>query len=196
MEVRESVGGPGSQDRELKAMESVLGALQPLDAAERRRVLTWLTAKFGVGVSSATTDSATAGGNAPGYSPADIGGIKPFVKHKKPGDDVARVTTLAYFLTHRGQKPTYKTADLTKARVDAALPAFNTSRAVSHAQRAGYLTTAGRRGTYQVTSTGEALVEAMPDNARVQEVRAQGGRRRRRSGASTRAAAKATTKKP
>ncbi len=68
---------------------------------------------------------------------------------------------------------------------------FNMSRAVSNAQRAGYLTTAGRRGTYQVTSTGEALVEAMPDEEAVKKVKAQGTRRRRKSSGSKRG----TTKK-
>ncbi len=35
-------------DRELKAMESTLAALQPLDAQERQRVLGWLAAKLGI----------------------------------------------------------------------------------------------------------------------------------------------------
>lgn len=98
-----------------------------------------------------------------------------------PADDVSRVTALAYYLTHGMDQATYKTGDLTKARVEAALASFNMSRAVSNAQRAGYLTTAGGRGTYQVTSIGEALVEAMPDAEAIRKVKGQGTRRRRKS---------------
>ncbi len=58
---------------------------------------------------------------------------------------------------------------------------FNLSRAVSNAHRAGYLTTAGGRGVYQVTSISEALVDAMPDVEAVKKVKAQGTRRRRKS---------------
>jgi hypothetical protein len=69
------------------------------------------------------------------------------------------------------------------------------SRAVSNAQRAGYLTTAGRRGTYQVTGTGEALVEAMPDADAVKNVKERGRRRRRKSASTKRAVTKGTAKK-
>lgn len=39
-----------SEDRELKVMGVVLGALEPLDVDERKRVLSWLTQKFSVAV--------------------------------------------------------------------------------------------------------------------------------------------------
>jgi hypothetical protein len=39
-----------SEDRELKAMGVVLGALEPLDTDERKRVLSWLTQKLSVAV--------------------------------------------------------------------------------------------------------------------------------------------------
>jgi hypothetical protein len=183
-------------DRELKAMEATLAALQPLDGEERQRVLDWLVAKLGLEAPApsglASSDLAGDGG-AVGVA-GNLGTIKQFLNQKKPGDDVARATALAYFLTHGKDQATYKTADLSKARVDAALANFNMSRAVSNAQRAGYLTTAGKRGTYQVTGTGEALVEAMPDADAVKKVKEQGGRRRRKS-AGTRRAPKGTARK-
>lgn len=166
-------------DRELKAMETTLGALQPLDIEERQRVFDWLAAKLGLKVPSPAGDSPRDGG-AVGVG-GDLGTVKQFLKQKRPDDDVARAITLAYFLTHREGQATYGTAGLTKARVDAALANFNISRAVSNAQRAGYLTTGGKRGTYQITSSGEALVEAMPDADLLKKVKAQGARRRRRS---------------
>lgn len=181
-------------DRELKAMETTLGALQPLDTEERQRVFDWLAAKLGLEVPAPAGDAGSEDGAAVGAG-GNLGTIKQFLKQKRPDDDVARATTLAYFLTHGKSQATYKTADLTKARVDAALTNFNMSRAVSNAQRAGYLTTAGKRGTYQVTSTGEALVEAMPDADAIKKVKAQGPRHRRRSTATKRATGKGTAKK-
>lgn len=168
-----------AEDRELIAMETTLGALQPLDPEERRRVLDWLAAKLGLEAPAPAGDADGAG--AAGEGGGNLGTIKQFLSLKRPADDVARATTLAYYLTHGKSRATYKTAELTKARVDAALANFNMSRAVSNAQRAGYLMTAGRRGTYQVTSTGEALVEAMPDVEAIKRVKAQGTRRRRKS---------------
>jgi hypothetical protein len=167
-----------AEDRELKAMQTTLAALQSLDVEERRRVIDWLAAKVGLEapVPLSRRDS---GGGADGGS-EKRGDIKQFLKQKRPTDDVARATTLAYFLTHRKSQPTYKTADLSKARVDAALTDFNMSRAVSNAQRAGYLTTAGKKGMYQVTSRGEALVDAMPDAEAVKKVRSEGPKRRRK----------------
>jgi len=179
-------------DRELKAMEATLDALQPLDTEERQRVFDWLAAKLGLEV---PTPAGGAKGDAAVGVGDDIGTIKQFLKHKRPDDDVARATTLAYFLAHGKSQATCKTADLTKARVDAALADFNMSRAVSNAQRARYLTTAGKRGAYQITSTGEALVEAMPDADLLKKVKAQETRRRRRSTGTKLATAKTGTAK-
>lgn len=168
-----------ADDRELKAMETTLGALEPLNAQERQRVVDWLVARLEFEAPRLAA-GADGEGSADDAGGRDLGTIKQFLRQKRPNDDVARATTLAYYLTHGKNQGAYKTADLTKARVEAALPSFNMPRAVSNAQRAGYLTTAGRRGTYQVTSTGEALVEAMPDMDAVKKVRAQGTRRRRK----------------
>ncbi len=179
-------------DRELRAMEMTLGALQPLDPDERQRVLDWLAARLGLDV-RASVDEADGGGRV--GAAGNLGTIKEFLKQKRPDDDVARATTLAYFLTHGNNQATYKTADLSKARVDAALKSFNMSRAVSNAQRDGYLTTAGKRGTYQITATGEALVEAMPDADAVRKVKTQRQKRRRSTGWKKAAPARGAAKK-
>jgi hypothetical protein len=84
-------------DRELKAMETTLGAMQPLDAEERQRVLDWLAAKLGLNAPT-TPDVASSGETV--RLEGNLGTIKQFLNKKRPEDDVARVTTLAYFLTH------------------------------------------------------------------------------------------------
>ncbi len=181
-------------DRELKAMQSALAALQPLNLEARQRVLAWLAAKLGLEVTTANDSEKDL--DAPDPT-GHLGTIKQFLKLKAPNDDVARVATLAYFLTHGKNLAMYKIEELSKARVDAALSKFNMSRALSNAQHtAGYVTNAGKHGTYQITATGEALVEAMPDAEAVKKVKAQVKKRRRRStGAKRQTAGKATGKK-
>jgi hypothetical protein len=183
-------------DRELKAMEATLAAMHPLDADARQRVLDWLAAKLGVKASAGTGGAGGGGGATAGVGVGELAKMQPFVKHKNPGDDVARVTTLGYVLTHTGGKPAFKTSDLSKARIDAKLPDFNVSRAVSHAKRAGFLTDAGKPGVHQTTAFGESLVEAMPDAEAIKKVLAQGKKRRRkRTGAKRPTAKRSAAKK-
>lgn len=168
-----------ADDRELQAMAATLKALEPLETDEQQRVLDWLAAKLSLQAAPLSDESDTSGRNKP--TSEGLGTIKTFLKDKNPADDVSRAAALAYYLTHASGVATYKTADLTRARIDAALSNFNMSRAVSNAQRAGYLTTAGKRGVYQITSSGESVVEAMPDADAIREAKAQGTKRRRKA---------------
>jgi hypothetical protein len=181
-------------DHELAAMETTLAALEPLDLHARQRVVAWLAGRLGLEAPPAAGRAMGHVESAEGFS-GDLGSIKGFLSQKRPDDDVARVTTLAYYLTSGRNLLSYSTADLSKARVDAALSSLNMSRAVSNAQRAGYLTTTGKRGTYQITATGEALVEAMPNPALIKKVKADSTRRRRKSTSTKAAAANKETAK-
>lgn len=169
-----------NQDRELHAMATALGALEELAPDEQSRVISWLGARLGIQGARLGTGGGKAQLTDDDHDAA-LGTIKQFMTSKAPRDDVARATALAYYLARGADQPTYTTADLTRARLDAALAAFNVSRSVSNAVRAGYLTAATSRGSYQITSTGEALVDAMPDPEAVRSARAPGTRRRRRS---------------
>src|SRR5438067_1814615 len=101
-------------------MEAALGALQPLDPEERQRVSDWLAAKLGLEGSQPSGGAGREG--AAGVDAGETPGtIKQFLKQKRPDDDVARAAALAYYLTHRKSQATFKTADLTKSRVEAAL---------------------------------------------------------------------------
>ncbi len=83
---------------------------------------------------------------------------------------------------------------LSQARADAALAKLNMSRAVANAKRAGYLTTGSEHGSYQITTLGESLVDAMPDADAVKMVRSQGSKRRRKSTSTKSASSQATPK--
>lgn len=183
-------------DPELKAMEATLSALQSLSADEQQRVLEWLASKLGLeaptplrGGDRSDTPMGAAGGTD------ELGTIKQFLKGKKPDNDVARATALAYYLTHARDKETFTTADLSKARTDAALPSFNVSRGASNARGSGYLTTTGKRGTLKITSVGESLVEAMPDKEAIKKATTQRGKPRRKTTGRKRATKKKKTAK-
>jgi restriction endonuclease Mrr len=168
-------------DRELSAMATVLETMEGLEPDERERVLAWVASRLDIEARQSSPIAPEPGGKR-----TPIDSVKDFLKAKRPANDVARVTALAYYLSEKGGQATYKTSDLSKARIDAALARFNVSRAVSHAQRAGYMTTAARRGSYQITAHGEALVEAMPDATTMQQA-ALAFKRRRTSVAGSKA---------
>jgi hypothetical protein len=65
--------------------------------------------------------------------------------------------------------PAFKTKDLTKLSTNARQPQFsNATQAAKNATRAQYLTIGG--GKRSITPLGEAVVEALPDLAKVQQV--------------------------
>jgi hypothetical protein len=165
-----------AEDRELTALTKALTALKPLDAEEQQRALNWLASKLGVEPPSplggVDSDEDAAGGDE------KLGTIKAFLKAKSPKDDVQRITTLAYYEVHANSKEVVTFKVLTAARVAAALPTFNVSRAISNAQRPGYLTTGSASRTYVITATGEAVVDALPNQEEVKSVTSQSRRRK------------------
>jgi hypothetical protein len=164
-------------DNELKAMEAAFNALKGLEQEKQVRVLAWLGQKLGV-VSAGNPALVK---TAPAVSPV-TGGVsappgvgvsttpKSFTTEKKPKSDIERVVCLAYYLTHQVGTPKFKTKDLSKLNGEAAQPTFsNAAFAVTNATNAAYFAPAGG-GLKQITSKGEALVEALPDREKVKAV--------------------------
>jgi hypothetical protein len=174
---------------EIEAMKVTYKSLSALDDDEQHRVLVWLTAKLGL---SQTPQAPDTGGST--IDASRIGSVKQFIKAKAPDDDVSRVTALAYHRTHVSGEATFTSADLSRTQVEAAIPRFNVSRAISNSQRSGYITSAGKQGIYQITSMGESLVEAMPDRELMKQVRSQGARRRKTNSTAKRAPKKTAGK--
>jgi hypothetical protein len=78
--------------------------------------------------------------------------------------------------------PHFKTADISKLNTEAAHHFTNTALFVQHATNTyHYLSSAGG-GKKQLTLLGEAIVEALPDRAKVAEVSAEHKPRKRASG--------------
>jgi len=170
-------------DPELDAMSSVHEALAKLEVEQQRRVLGWVVEKLGL------TGAPNVGqGSSPGIPqqaqmgrPAATGSPKQFVAAKKPESDIERAAVLAYFLTHERGMTEFKTSDISAINKEAAQRPFaNTAYSANNATAAGYLAPAGKKSK-QITTRGEALVEAMPDRAAVKaalDANPVGGRRR------------------
>jgi hypothetical protein len=173
----------------LKAMDTALEALTPLDAEERRRAMIWLSETLEVSIEL----EAAGGGEDEEELPAtprvkrvpttavEKQTPKEFLAAKEPRTDVERLTCLAYFLTKVRETPTFNTADLTALNTEAAGRRFSNAPATGKnaTNQNGYLASAEGRKR-QITHLGEQLVEAMPDREAVKSVLSGGPKIRRR----------------
>jgi hypothetical protein len=154
---------------ELKAMQAALAALTPLDEDGRIRSVTWLAGALGVKLAQPETGRSASGvSGGDGGNSGDLGTPRQFMAAKKPTTDVERVTCLAYYLTHVRGKPHFKTPELIDLNTEAAgTKISNPAQATGNAKdRNGYLADAGG-GNRQITTLGDAVVEAMPDRTAV-----------------------------
>ena len=154
--------------KRLKAMEGVLAAIKGLDGPDQALVLELTARNLGLGpIDLQQRSQPPVGGplSAPVRLPPGTN-AKVFMAQKKPGTDVNRIAALAYYLTHYKNTPFFKTKHLTTlASSEAAQPKFsNAAQAVANATRAKLLA-AAEKGQKQITARGEALVDAMPDEA-------------------------------
>jgi len=111
------------------------------------------------------------------------GGASPkiFMAEKRPATDVERITCLAYYLAHYRNTPHFKTIDLTKLNTEAAQPPFsNATVTARNAAQQTYLAAAGG-GKKQITTRGEALIDALPDREKAKAALEQHPLRKRRS---------------
>jgi hypothetical protein len=93
------------------------------------------------------------------------------LKNKRPSTDVQRIACLAFYLTHAKGQNHFKTADLTKLNTEAAAvklsnAAVSVMNATDHSK---FLSQAGG-GKKQITSIGEDIVNALPDQEAVKNI--------------------------
>jgi hypothetical protein len=190
---------------ELDAMKIAFDALSKLEPERRSRAARWLVEALGVEVAAPELSDPSLGDYAdreptggPSGAPAGRQTPKAFLAAKKPKTAVERVACLAYYLTHDRETSTFKTKEVVALNTEAALPKLaNAVRDVNNAADAsGFLASAGR-GDKQITSRGEALVEALPDREAVKKALEDHPykRRTRRSSARSSSARRTTTGK-
>jgi hypothetical protein len=98
---------------------------------------------------------------------------KEFVTAKKPDSFYERVACLGYYLEKFENLSEFQTSDITRVNTDARLSKMtNPALFVKHAVHTyGYLTSLGGR-KFALSGRGEAVVEALPDRAKVEQAHA------------------------
>jgi hypothetical protein len=166
---------------ELDAIKAVLEALAGLEQGQQRFVLKTVFDRLGLEDLSPVRTPATSN-----FSPSDSGSRsegsastipapprtpQEFLRAKRPANESQRVAVLGYYLTHFEDQPEFKAAQLadlnTRAR---GVPLSNPRRAVDNATRRDRVLAPAREGKKQVSSHGEELVEALPNQERVKAV--------------------------
>ena len=187
-----------SATKETRAMDTTFKALVDLQTDEQERVLAWLAQRLKIsappagtgGVGGAGTGAGTgAGAAADKASAIKIAGApgtnahaRSFMTQKKPGDQQERVACLAFYLTFHQDMSAFKTRNITQMNSDAGQANLsNVAQFMKNAVKTQYLSSAGK-GMRQLTPRGEALVNALPDQAAVKQALADhplSGRRKK-----------------
>lgn len=176
------------------ALVTVIGALEPLNDTDRQWVLQAAASKFSVTVQATGSQgnpgaagAATVNPLAPmggGATPADVQAAitrkdpRAFIRIKKPTTDVQRVACLGYYLVQTTGQHGFASKDVSKTHTDSGGSSINMTRALDNATRAAkYLSNRGPREK-QLTTLGEDVVNALPDQTAVKAVEdaAKGGR--------------------
>lgn len=162
--------------REVDLLQKVIALLQPLNREARSRILEASATFLGM---QAPAGTSAARGLAPGGSrtearspsfSADLAmSPKEFMLEKQPRTDVERIASLAYYLTHYRDQPSFKTLDLSKLNTEAAQPKFsNAANSSNNAVKRGYLVPS-TKGQRQLSAAGERFVLALPDRVAAKE---------------------------
>jgi hypothetical protein len=166
------------------ALVVVVKALEPLAEADRQWVLQSAASRWSVTVLGPATSpggispNAVGGPNlrAGGAAAADVESAiakqdaRAFIRIKRPTTDVQRVACLGYFLAGTTRNPGFSSKDVTKAHTDSGGSKINMTRALDNATRsAKYLSNRGPKEK-QLTTLGEDIVVALPDQQAVKEI--------------------------
>jgi type IV secretory pathway TrbL component len=162
------------------ALVTVLEALEALEESDRQWVLQSAAARWNV-------QSASQGAGAGGGAGSSIGGAgaaeaqaaiaqknaRAFMRLKNPATDVQRVACLGYFLVHiTTGKQGFSSKEIGEANTESGGSAFNLARALDNATRQSkYLSNRGAREK-QLTTLGEDIVAALPDQQAVRDIEA------------------------
>jgi hypothetical protein len=155
---------------EVDAMREVDGALAKLESGAQQRVIDWASSKYKLSINSTPDQRSAQSQSHLGSNPGAPRDIKTFLAQKRPGSFYERVACLVYYLEKFDGKTEVNKKDIDKANSDARLSKLtNSSVFVKNATHAyGYLTSIGNR-QLALSTRGEAVVEALPERAKVDE---------------------------
>jgi len=168
----------------LKAIEVIVKELQKLEEQDRQGVISFALDQLGMkSIQGSTVPLGGAGQSAtPGNSSTGINNsMADFVKNKKPQNEYQRVAVIAYYLEHKDRKKEFKNIEMSKANTEnARQPKIsNITDVVSKARdRYKFLTKGMGKATHQLSTHGADIVEALPDEAKVKTLIAEGKSRK------------------
>jgi hypothetical protein len=178
-------GSTSDQPNEVEVVTSILSQLSKVDPAIRERIIHTLATFYRVDLrgTSSTRQQAGSGHSAtlPESTFSEDRSISPkqFMGEKQPHTDVEKVACLAYYLTHYGNMPHFKTLDISKLNTEAAQIKFsNPAVAMENAVKRHYLVPA-TKGNKQLSALGEQFVQSLPDREKARAVMANARPRRR-----------------
>jgi len=149
-------------------MGMIDSSLRGLDDTTRQRVLGWANAKY-AGLSASGEAPAVSGSGTHANHSNAAASMESFLAAKRPESFYERVACLAYYLEKIAGRADLKTLDITRANTEAHLSKMPNPAFVYHAASSyGFLMRLGG-GRLTISKRGEALVEALPDRARVRQ---------------------------
>lgn len=155
--------------------------LEQLSTEERQRIFDWISMKYKISPQAAPSATPGSGVILP-LASLPNGTVKDFISLKKPDGYYERIACLAYYLERHESKDGLKTADIAQANTDAKqskLP--NSTLYVNNATKMyGFLISIGK-GKKALSARGEAVVNALPDRAKVQTALAEHPLKRKNS---------------
>jgi hypothetical protein len=130
-----------------QALNTIISILNNLDHDARKRVIETVSTFFQIEGKIPSRDleapdhAAVSGRpSRPSFSADTSLSPKEFLLEKQPRTDVERIACLAFYLTHFGDMPHFKSLDLAKLNTEAAQPKFsNIAYATANAASMGYL---------------------------------------------------------
>jgi hypothetical protein len=172
------------------ALVTVISALESLqDEKDRQWVLQSAASKFNVTLQTPNAGGAGGNGGSSGAGvAADIQAAiakkdpRAFIRIKRPVTDVQRVACLGYYLVHTTGQPGFTSKDVATAHTDSGGSRINLPRALDNAtRRSKYISVRSGREK-QLTTLGEDVVNALPDQDAVATIEAEvnTGRRKKR----------------
>jgi hypothetical protein len=182
------VAHEGNPAQELTALQTIIGALQVLDADAQQRIFsaaaTFLQLEQRVRdvpreSSTSKLEQPASGHSYPEFANGMPMSPKEFLLQKQPRSDVERIAVLAFYLMHYRDTPHFKTLDLSKLNTEAAQPKFsNAANSANNAVKQGYIVPS-IKGSRQLSAPGERFVTALPDREAARQAMNTGRPRRR-----------------
>src|SRR3989338_1877518 len=153
------------------------------DKEAQKRVLSWASQKYSVILTGNPTEKQQNGPGDKSQSPDIIKGmdIKDFVVSKKPKNGYQRLACLAFYLEKYKQYKDFNAKDLGQANTDAKqtkisnIPAYLRDATTKY----GFFSPTAK-GKKALTTCGEAVVKALPDQGKAKEAMKEHKMRKKR----------------